>query len=248
MKALLSFVLLLFIIVGCKKNRNYGSCRMTQLQNFDNGIMVSAVTYEYDVQGRIKKINQANSYINTYDYFADSVVLIGTSQQRGSSRTTYFLNSSGQAISAKTSLNPNPYGLQFDNLYTYNSDGYLIAEREIFSQVYNGNILRDTFYTNYTIVNGNVTKATRTNSPDFTYQYTGNILPDNIPGLNPFPSREGSFKGKHPNNLVSNVISGGNTDNYSYSFDRRGNVSELKVSSAGLPSTIRKTVFHYDCN
>jgi len=214
---------------------------MTQVEIISDGAPTTSVNYQFDANGRIKRM-MAKDWTDVYDYFTDSVVIMGSTALSGTVRTTYFLNSAGLAVSAKRIFIPNPNSLQDDYLYTYDAAGYLISEREIFSQLYNGNILRDTTFRTYTVTNGDIIKKTETNATDQMFEYSADVMPDNVPMLNPFPSREGSFLGRHPIHLVSKSDA-----NYSYSFDRGKKVSERKSSYPGGNSN-QRMLFHYACD
>jgi len=239
----ISLLTLCFLVfnTGCNKKNTYSICDLTQLEIIQDGAPTTFINYQYDAAGKIKRV-MTESWTDVYDYFTDSVVVIGSMSPSGFVRTTYFLNGAGVATSAKTILSPNPNGLQTDYLYNYDAAGYLISEREIFTQLYNGNILHDTTFRTYNVVNGDIVKKTETNGTDFLFEYSTDVMPDNVPMLNPFPSREGSFLGKHPIHLVSKSDA-----NYSYSFDRGKKVSEMKSSFPGANST-QRMLFHYACD
>jgi hypothetical protein len=243
MRILLFASCLCILFAGCNKKNTYSICDMTQVEIINEGSPTAFINYQYDAAGRVKKVFYGAG-TDDYAYFPDSVVVTTTSSNipPGYGRMTYFLNSAGLATSAKRTFNPNPNGIQFDDVYTYDAAGYLIAERSIFSQLYNGNILRDTTYRTYTVMNGDIVKKTETNSTDVVYEYSADAMPDNIPYLNNFPSREGSFLGKHPVHLMSK----GEGSN-SYSFDRGKKVSQMNVTFQGTTTTT-KVLFHYACD
>jgi len=233
---------LLVLLTACNKKNTYSICDLTQVEIISDGSPTTFINYQYDANGRIKRVITGPG-ADVYEYFTDSVVVISAATGPPSSgRMTYSINSAGLATTARLTFNPNPNSLQIDYLYNYDAAGYLISEREIFSQLYNGVIIRDTTFRNYTVANGDIIKKTETNSTDIIYEYSADVMPDNVPMLNPFPSREGSFLGKHPVHLVSN-----GEGNYSYSFDRGKKVSEKKATYPGSNST-QRMLFHYACD
>ncbi len=240
MKFFYAFIFSCFLFSSCKKNNDAGVCRVSLVRSFTNGTLYNTANYEYD-DGRIKKISNsnANSPLSiTFSYFSDSIVV-----SQNDMRTVYFLNNAGLATSAKTYFSVNPDGFQFDYVYTYNTEGYLIQEREIFSQIYYGNVVRDTNFTNYTVLNGNIIKETATNSTEEQFEYSQTRMPENDVALNPFPSHMGKFLGKSPINLISKSKNpnGNEADPYSYSFDPGGKVKILTVGTS-------RNEFSYQCN
>ena len=222
---------------------------MMQVEIISDGSPTSFINYQYDANGRIKK-NFAEGWTEVYDYYPDSVVVTSAANATSSSyvRMTYFLNSAGVATSAKRIYNPNPNSLQLDDMYTYDAAGYLITERSIFSQLYNGSILRDTTFRTYTVLNGDIIKKTETNSVDMLYRYSSDAMPDNVQYLNPFPSRQGSFLGRHVAHLITRADPNATGDGgISYSFDQGKKVSEMRATGSG--TTINQRVlFHYACD
>src|SRR5688500_1313554 len=142
MRILLPAFILLLLLTACKKNEDQNNCILNKVELSSNNT-TQTYTYEYDAQGRISKIG-----IRNFEYITDSVVITECNI-----REAYLLDNKGLAISSRKTFLANPDGLQEDYLYTYNAEGYLVKERSIFSQVYNGDILRDTAFNYYTILN-----------------------------------------------------------------------------------------------
>ena len=249
MRILSTTFCVLLVFTACNKKNTYSICHMTQMEIFPNNSPSFIISYQYDAAGRIKKVI-SGTYTNIYDYFADSVVIVMTTSTlpSASTRTTYFLNSAGIATSSKRIFNPNPNSLQNDDVYGYDAAGYLINERSIFTQVYYGTTLRDTTFRTYTVLNGDIIKKTETNSIDMLYGYSSDAMPDNVQYLNPFPSRDGSFLGRHVAHLITRADATATGDGgISYSFDQGKKVSEMR--STGPGSTInQRVVFHYACD
>lgn len=207
-----------FVMAGCKKDST-SDCVL--YQSIFNNNPTTTSTYEYDDQGRIKSITGTNNNKQEYTYYKDSVVFTA-----GNTRTTYYLNSNGLSDSAIVVFNPNPNGLGFNNSYTYNSEGYLVGSREIFKQVFNGNILRDTTYSQFTYENGNLTKAIQTGSAETHYEYTTLAAgPNSL--YQPGAPETGAFLGKRSKNLLSKSMdqAGNFLYTYSYKFDSHKNVT-----------------------
>ncbi len=245
MRIFIFFIIVYPLISGCKKDNNNAICRADGIQFFSNGTLSEKTTYEYNDQGKIKKITTIYG-TRTYDYFPDSIVI-----SEGNGRTVHYLGSNGLVISSKEkAIIPDPNQLHMDNTYTYDMEGYLIGNRFIFSQLYNGNIIRDTVYTNYTVSNGNIIKVTSTNSYEEHFEYSTSILRENVAALNPFLSSQGSFFGKPPKNLIARITDSNGKDLqvYSYSFGLAGKVLEMTGIETGPPAGTTRTIFHYLCD
>jgi hypothetical protein len=245
MRILLPAFILFLLLTACKKNEEKNNCTLSKIELSSNNV-VQMDTYEHDAQGRISKITSTSSGFRHFEYFTDSVVIAGNNK-----REVYLLDNRGLAISSRTTFFPNPNGLQEDYLYTYNVEGYLIEERCIFSQVYNGDILRDTAFNYYTILNGNVIMSNYTKATHPVYiEYSSDLLFQNNPVLNPFKSGMGSFLGKPLHNLISNLKDqdGNAISNTTYSIDPTGKVTATTHSYATNPVTTQKNKFYYDCN
>ena len=245
MKILCLSVVLIILITGCKKDNAKRNCLLNQAKFTSAGTPAEITSYEYDGQDRIKKITYSSS-ANTYEYFTDSVVISGENN-----RTTYFLGTGGLASSARMIFLQSVNNLQFDYVFTYDTEGFLTGEKTIFSQVINGNFFRDTSFTNYTVLNGNVVKAISTGwSDEQNYEYSTYSLPGNNPSLNLFPSAAGNFLGKAPKNLVSRIKdSGGNIlADISYSFDPIRNIGTRIYKNPDPNGGIFTTEFTYHCN
>lgn len=245
MRILLPTLILSLLLIACKKNKDQNNCILDKVELSSNN-STQTDTYEYDTQGRISKIINTFSGIRHFEYFTDSVVIT-----TNNIREVYLLDSKGLAISSKTTFFPNPNSLQDDYLYSYNADGYLIEERHIFSQVYNGDVLRDTAFNYYTILNGNVVVNNYTKAAQPMYiEYSSDLLSQNNPAFNPFKSGLGTFLGKPPRNLMSKIKAqnGDITLDITYSIDSFGKVTAATRTYATNPTTIEKNRFYYHCD
>jgi hypothetical protein len=250
MKFLCFFTCILFFVMGCKKENGADTCRLEEARMVIDGSVVYSAHYEYDNQGRITKINKAG-YTGLFQYYSDSVVEISPTNDY---RLTYFINSAGRADSAKLRLLSDPADVKLNYQYSYDPNGFLVREQKVSVGFINGNILRDTTIYNYTVQNGNITKATNTRSPtenNQLYEYSNYPAPDNNPELNiMFPSALGAFLGKKPANLISKITDEAGAENitFSYSFNVAGNVSkQTSVDHAPWGKTAINE-FEYHCN
>lgn len=240
MRILLPAFILLLLLTACKKNEDQNNCILNKVELSSNNT-TQTYTYEYDAQGRISKIG-----IRHFEYFTDSVVIT-----EGNIREAYLLDNKGLAISSRKTFLANPDGLQEDYLYTYNAEGYLVEERSIFSQVYNGDILRDTAFNYYTILNGNIVMSNYSKATEPIYiEYSSGLLSQNNPVLNPFKSGMGSFLGKPLRNLMSKMKTqdGRIALDIAYSIDPFGKVTATTHTYATNPVTTQKNKFYYHCN
>lgn len=242
-------IFLMFLFSGCKKNdtneEKNGKCLLETVNvNFNNSSGWIA-SFEYDEKARLKTFIDDLS-TSSYAYFKDSVVIT----TNANSRTTYFLNSQGLAITGKTAFPLSTDQSQIDHTFAYNAEGYLIRNMQILSRLYLGSVLKDTTIENFTIVNGNVVSL-KTITPSVTfenqYEYSAAKMNTNNPFLNEFPSSHGSFLGKAPVNLVvkEKVKDGNTVGDMSYTYDAKGNIITKTVVN---PYTTMFIEFHYRCD
>ena len=249
MKRLSLPVFIVFLFSGCKKNDNIeekkGKCLLEKaIVSFSNDPGWTA-SFEYDENDRLKTLIDGPSILS-YAYFKDSVVIT----TNANSRTTYFLNSQGLAMTGKTTLPTSQDESQLDHTFTYNAEGYLIRHRQILSRLYLGNVIRDTTIEEFTIVNGNVVNA-KSITPGVTseneYEYSMAKMNANNPFLNEFPSSHGDFLGKAPVNLVvkEKVKDGATVADISYVYDAKGNIKTKTAANSYVTEYIE---FHYRCD
>ncbi len=249
MKSLFAPIFLMFLFSGCKKNNSNeeknSKCLLETVNvNFSNSSRWVA-SFEYDEKARLKTFIDGPS-TSSYTYFKDSVVITTNTN----SRTTYFLNSQGLAITGKTTFPLGTDQSQIDHTFAYNAEGYLIRNMQVLSRLYLGSVLRDTTIENFTIVNGNVVSLkTITPSVTFENQYEYSIvkMTANNPFLNKFPSSHGSFLGKAPVNLVvkEKVKDGDTVGDMSYTYDAKGNIITKTVANSYTTMFIE---FDYRCD
>ena len=221
-----SFILAIstsLFLISCKKNvDNNNNCKLAQKNDYSSGTISSSYLYEYDDMNRVKKITNtynSTSIVTNFTYSPDSVVALSNN------RHTYFLNNNGLADSSALIVPGSPEQIKLYYKYTYNSAGYLVSERQIFSQVYNGNIILDTTIISYTIANGNLVKITDSQSTDeTTFEYSNQLRPDNNFELTAQPNKF-SFLGTSSKNLLSKVLIGSSISaEVSYEKDKKGNI------------------------
>jgi YD repeat-containing protein len=236
-----SLVIAAFALCGCKKESASG-CMLIQTKNYSNGVLVASAIYEYDGQNRIKSVTLTNGDRHEYSYYSDSTLIMDRN-----ARTTYYLNSNGLATSSRTVFNPNPDGLQYDNTYTYNAEGYLTGTQRIFHHVVNGNIVGDTSGAQFTWDNGNLV---RTMSPwpggseALRYEY-GDQKADNA--FLDLAFYDGYiYLGKKSKNLVSKIEddSGNLMYTRTYKFDD-GRL--VRLTNSGTDGPKDEVYFSYQC-
>jgi len=240
-------LLFLLIVLSCKK-KDAANCRYTQSESYFNGVKQNSIAYSYDGQGRISRYITYQSPKNdtaTYRYTGDSVVI-----DYGNIFSVYYLAAGGLATHSYTTLKTNnPNAIRDDQTYTYNANGYLVAQRFIFSQLYLGNIIRDTQYYYFDIAGGNVVKAYGSNMTDILYEYSGEPMDSRIPELNTFPSRIGAFLGKAPVNLIAVMKDAAGTPFVSYTYvrNKEGRITEKQVTQHFSTDKPRE-VYNYTCD
>jgi YD repeat-containing protein len=157
-------------------------------------------TYTYDAQGRCVSANENNN-LTTYTYGQGTVTI------NSSTGTTYgALNSNGLIIRGSDST-----------YYTYDANGYLIAE----TNTGTGNSQTNT------ISNGNLVSEVQTVSGSTvtnTFTYGSSYDSRNF-GL--------AFRGKQSVNLCTSNISSGSTTTYSYTYDSYGRIATETISQSG---------------
>ena len=245
MKSFILTAVTILLFTNCKKDIDNSNCKLEQ-KSYDT--LGNLYKYEYDAMNRISKITLIHYsgaiLITDLTYYPDSVVAFS-----GLERQVYFLNNNGLADSStKTFPLGNPDQLKFYYKYTYNAEGQLINEREIFSQFYNGNTIFDTIINTYTVANGNLVRTTSTQSPDYiTYEYFTELRPTNnfelLTEIDKFP-----FLGKPSKNLASKMfVNGVLSDEISYEKDKKGNIiKQTQRNPANGGTTIVE--FTYSCN
>jgi YD repeat-containing protein len=249
MKITYRFLSLLLLFTACKKDNDASECTLKQVKVYSGNNLNSSIDYEYDDQGRIRKIVD-NGSSKTFTYYPDSVVVTG---DNNNPRTTYFLNNNGLAVSSKTFVTtaPAPMNLEFDHTYSYDPAGFLVQDIEIFSQPFNGGTLKDTSVTNYIVSNGNIEKAISiapSGNSEMRFEYSALPLTINNSFLNSFPSGAGNFLGKHPGNLVAKITdqNGNLIVNFQYGTDSRKNIVHKSYDYVNQ-SQEQKVEFSYQC-
>ena len=231
---------ILIFLVSCHKNKDF-NCSVVSVQDVKSN---SITNYQYDNNQRVTKVTSSTSpVISSIIYFADSVV-----ESDNTSTSTYYLNNAGLATASQTNIS-GPNDLSFTDFYTYNNEGYLTKVIQIFSQVYNGNIIKDTSFFNFTIQNGNIVKEQiiqNGNVDEENYDFINIEAKANISYLlKPFYNYE--YLGKPSKNLVSTVNDKNGNLSYSvsYQFDFSGNI--ILTNTTGSSGT---TILHYNyqCN
>jgi len=225
--------LLLFFIFCCAlfscKKQGSRDCKLISIQG-QLPIAGITKTYEYDDNGRIVK-TVTPSITEAVKYYPDSITITDRYLL-----STYYLNSSGLATSSKITYTiPIPGEIGWDNDYSYNADGYLIQARNIFSRMENGNLVKDTGFITFTIVNGNITEYWNGNVLVNTYEYTTLEAKENM-AFTTHPLYQWPFLGKASKNLMSRMTGlpqGPST--FDYVFDGEKNIIERKEFRSGSP-------------
>ncbi len=245
MKKILWIPLLSLALAACVKDKQEGECRLSHYRNYGNQGMPGAdLSLHYNSEGQITVMERPSGLQSQISYFTDSVVSI-----EGLNHTTYFLNAAGLADSSKTRYSePNPNLLSHAAYYSYNSDGYLVFSRSIFSQLFNGSIIKDTTEHSYTVSSGNVTSM-KTGTHEIRFIYSDKIAKNN-PFLPPFRAVHTglSIMGKNSLNLVAReeTPSGEVLTSYDYQLHGNGNVTRLfQTYSVGHR---RFHEYVYDCD
>lgn len=243
------FVLTIFtilLLINCKKDSDNANCKLEQKTSYSNGTVSSSFKYEYDDMNRIKKIAPTyggSGMATNFTYYPDSIVALSNFQ-----RQTYFLGTNGLADTSSLIVLGSAEQLKFYYTYTYNAEGYLVNEREIFSQLHNGNTILDTIVNTYTITNGNLVKINSTQTPDdLTFEYSAELRPANNIELMAETGRF-PFLGKQSKNLVSKMyVNGMPSYDASYEKDKKGNIIKQtqRNSTSGQSSMVEYT---YTCN
>jgi hypothetical protein len=248
MKKFLVAGLAAFMFSGCAKDKKDGDCRLIRFTSYSaSGQTGQTVSHSYDGTGRISGIQVINNGITStfsLTYTPDSVVSLSQGQ-----RLTYYLNSSGLADSSHLIfLEPNPNGLGFRDFYTYDAAGFMTSHRNIFLQVYNGSVIRDTSMQTFTISNGNLTRLVD-NSSDTRFFYTEKERKNNRL-LPPFLNYDQGmpFLGKVSRNLLdhSEASTGQVAYSFQYQINGNGNVTRFSHSYTGTPLGFYE--FSYNCS
>ena len=243
MKYFILCLLVVLLFSNCKKDpKKNADCRLGQTSYYNNAVLTNFLKYEYDDLGRIKTIDDRDlNAIATYSYFPDSVVAISSKYRR-----VYFLKNGLADSSSLIWFNPPENFKQFYK-YQYNAEGYLVCEREIFTQVYNGNTIADTSSTTYTISNGNLIKAVQSPSGDeISFEYSNELRPLNNHDLpNSFKF---SFLGKPSKNLPNKTLMNGVLlYPMIYEYDNNGNISKFTAAYTS-PGPTYSLEYTYACD
>ena len=238
-----AFIILLF--TNCKKDIDGSNCKL-EMRSY--GALGNSYKYGYDAMNKISKITLTHysgaTMVTDFTYYPDSVV-----KSSAFERQVYFLNNNGLADSSSVMFPPgSPEQIKFYYKYIYNAEGYLINEKQIFSQFHNGNTILDTTVTTYTVANGNLVRTQSTqHTEDLTYEYSTEPRPANnlelMAETDKFP-----FLGKPSKNLVTKFfINGVLESEVFYVRDKKGNI--IKQSQRN-PTNGTTTIvdFTYLCN
>ena len=251
MKHLLKIFLLVLLIFSCSKKEVTPVPNCT-LQSFDTDSPETGMTsakYEYDTQGRLTKLtNDETNLQTTYSYFSSQVNATQLNQKTGSiSRYVYDLNSKGLAIALNitfsNSTSKQKYTYEYDaNDYTIkttyqltDSNNQITSQRTTISSYQDGNLI--------TSESDDASKVT------YTY-YTDKVLSYNV-GL--------IFLGKRSTNFIKTVqyVSSKSTV---YTYSKTDNVNEYDNSgfltkqtqirtktSDGSTSTLKLSNYKFSC-
>jgi hypothetical protein len=255
----ISAMAFLLCFASCKKDKDsevtpVNPCKVAEVKGANDQLLS---TSEYSSDGKITKVtDNASGEYTTYDY--DSAYV-----------RTYTFGSNGEVkATSKIEVNKNGYAaksfnktidsetITYDSVYyQYNGDGYLTREI-IYTYIYNtsGEVLsKGAYVTTYEISGGNVLQSTYSKVGESMmlnitkYEYDTSV--ENKSGIditgsnsNPIPT------GKSTKNPIVKVIHplGINTDEISYSYDDRGNVTEVRTKHntlLGSTETVSKVSY-----
>lgn len=257
----ISAMAFLLCFASCKKDKDSAvtpanPCKVAEVKGANDQILS---TSQYSSEGKITKVtdNTTNKY-TTYDYdsayvrsytYESGGKLIGTSKIEVN-RSGYVAKSFNKTISENS--------ITFDSAYyQYNTDGYL-TRKIIYTYIFNTSgevISKDAYITTYIVSGGNVQQSSYAKMgedgiPEITkYEYDTSV--ENKSGIavtgsntEPFPT------GKSTKNPVIKVTYplGFTTDEISYSYDDKGNVTEIKTKhTTVLGSTETAAKVSYIC-
>jgi hypothetical protein len=231
MKIFYIIFLLAFSFSACKKDFDNSNCKLIEAVTYNSsGNIIEKTTYDYDIQGRVSKIVYGISGHSSFviNYHIDSIVITDNSGRV----ISYYLKN-GKIDSSYYGNPTAPQQWEFCNNYTYDLDGFVIAERQINNFLQNGATVSDTTYKNYTIQNGNITRISYTYwTNDEIYEYSNATRPENNPALSIVDQSIPGVLIKLSKNLVNfkKSPSGEIHFQYSYSNDKRGNITEMIIS------------------
>jgi hypothetical protein len=249
-KILYTIILLTLTLTftACKKESDNSTCKLIEAVTYNSsGNIIDKIIYEYDNKQRVSKIIYGISgyYSIVFNYYSDSIVTIGNL----TTAINYYLKN-GRIDSAYNGMPTAPQQWEFGYNYTYDSDGFIIAERQINNFLENGTIISDTNYRNYTIQNGNIIRISDTYwTNDEIYEYSNVARPENNPALSIADQRIPGVLIKLSKNLVSikKSPSGDVRFQYSYLYDKRGNIKEMIVKNS-QNTLFNRTIYSYSCN
>jgi len=217
----------LLIVASCKKDKGTEpeeqskTCQLTESSFIATGGDTEKATFAYDEQGRVKTVTYSDGSTDSYSYSTTQIVLTAS----GNVVTTYKLDGNGRITSE--SYNDDPSKIN----YTYNNNGYLAEETEVFSS--------STSTTKYTYTGENLTLvdfgtekivvsySTETATANF-FTETDDDLPASVNGVLK------SYFGKPSKNLVSKATyDGGYAESYTYEKDANGNLTKISVNATG---------------
>ena len=136
-------------------------------------------------------------------------------------------------ISKSRSSFPDPNQTTSEANYTYNTEGYLIQVRSIYSRLVNGITTTDSFNARFTIQKGNITEFWSSNLIQSTYEYTNLEAKENM-AFTTHPSDLWPFLGRPSKNLISRMTSSNGPSTFEYEFDDEKNIIKRKEFK-GLP-------------
>ncbi|GAL84507.1 hypothetical protein MYP_1735 [Sporocytophaga myxococcoides] len=248
----ISAMAFLLCFASCKKDKDSdvtpaNPCKVAEVKGANDQLLS---TSEYSSDGKITKLTDNTSGVyTTYDY--DSAYV-----------RTYTFGPNGLQGTSKIEVNKNGYAAKsfnktigsdsiiYDSVYyQYNNDGYL-TKKTIYTYIYNtlGEVLsKDAYVTTYEVSGGNVLQSTYFKLGEsmmlYISKYDYDTSVENKSGIditgskpNPIPT------GKSTKNPVTKVTYPfGLSDEISYSYDDKGNVTEVRTKHNTLLGSTEST-------
>ncbi len=246
---------------SCKKDKDSdvtpaNPCKIAEVKGANDQLLS---TSEYSSDGKITKVtdNASGDYTN-YDYDS-SYVRTYTFEPNGKLKGTSKIEVNKDGYAAKSfNKTIGSDSITYDSVYyQYNGEGYL-TRKIIYTYIYNtlGEFLsKDAYYTTYEVSGGNVQQSTYSKMGEVgtlyitKYEYDTSV--ENKSGIDISGASSNSIPtGKSTRNPVTKVTYpfGFTTDEISYSYDDKGNVTEVRTKhNTVLGSTETTSKVSYIC-
>jgi len=242
MKNIYHIILLTIILTtgsSCKKNKQEPTppdCRITKVTQ---GEQVNVISYDTD--GRVQSIVSNGTYVNTFEYSGNTIVITTTDRGTFEERKIITLNANRMASNIRRQTNDAGTNWS-NNAYEYN--GTQLVKRTFTSSI------GSTWTGTYTWENGNmVTMVEQGNEVQLEYDLSKSARFGDYYSITAFLQYgDAHILYRNSNLLVSTVRTSGGTTfitSFDYHADEWGNITSMTSIAGGSP--VSTAAIEYEC-